>query len=236
MQILRRCLFAGLLLLAPGATALGARAAAPPPYLTAADVDLTMLLPLPPAPGSALQGAEVQAVLDVQAAASRDRIAQAVVDAKETVFVMFGDILGPRVTPESAPKTTAMFSRIGESEDATVDPAKPFFGRVRPFLADPRIKALVPPSSSGSWPSGHTTRVTMMAAVLANMLPEQRGPIWARAADYAQSRVIGGMHFPSDLQAGQRAGTAMAQALFAIAEFRADLDAAKTELKGVLAH
>ncbi len=30
-----------------------------------------------------------------------------------------------------------MFARIGESEDATVDPVKPFFGRVRPFLADP---------------------------------------------------------------------------------------------------
>ena len=219
----------------PGAAPGPARAEDPPPYVTAAQLDLTRLLPPPPARDGALQAAELQAVLEAQASASPERIARAVRDAQETVFVMFGTVLGAHFDPARVPRTAAMFARIGASEDATVDPAKPFFGRVRPYLADARVKALVPASRSGSWPSGHATRVTMMASVLASILPARREAIWARAADYAQSRVIGGMHYPLDLEAGQRAGTAMAAILFADPAFRADYDTASAELRGALA-
>lgn len=222
-------------LAAPLVTPFGAaRAEDVVPYVTAANVDLTRLLPPPPPADGPVQAAEIQAVLDAQAT-TPERIAQAVADAKEGVTDMFGAILGPAFDPARLPLATRLFARVGASEDATVDPAKPFFGRVRPWLADSRVKALVPASKSGSWPSGHTTRVTMTAAVLAAMLPERREAIWARAADYAQSRVVGGMHYPSDLEAGQRAGTAMAATLFADAGFQADFAAARTELRAVLA-
>ena len=80
------------------------------------------------------------------------------------------------------PKTAYLFARVGESEDATVDPAKPFYGRKRPFLANPDIKPLVRPSTSGSYPSGHATRVTAGAIILASMLPEKRDAIWTAPA------------------------------------------------------
>ena len=206
----------------------------PAPYITDKQVDLRVLLPPPPAADSALQRSEIEAVLAAQKQASPERIALAVADAKESVFDMFGTTLGAAFKPERLPKASALFARTGASEDATVDPAKPFFGRTRPYLADDRVKALVPASKSGSWPSGHTTRVTMTAIVLAAMLPEMKAAIWARAAEYAQSRVIGGMHYPLDLDAGARAGTAMATALFADPAFLADFAAAKDELRGVM--
>lgn len=204
------------------------------PYLTASSIDLAILLPPPPPIDSAGQARDLAAVIAAQQDASPERIAQAAADANETVFDMFGATLGPRFAAAALPRAGALFSRLGETEAAVVDPVKPAFDRMRPFLADPRVKPLVHASRSGSFPSGHTTRVTLAAIVLAAMLPEQRAAIWARADDYAQSRVIGGMHYPLDLDGGRRAGTAIAALLFADPAFRADFDAARAELRAAL--
>jgi acid phosphatase (class A) len=206
-----------------------------PPYLTAHDLDLTMLLPPPPPIDSARQAQDLAAVLAAQREASPQRVAQAAADTNETVFDMFGATLGARFVSATLPRVSELFLRLGETEASVVDPVKPVFDRPRPYLADPRAKPLVRASRSGSFPSGHATRVTLVAIVLAAMLPEQRAAIWARADDYAQSRVIGGMHYPLDLDGGRRAGTAIAALLFAHPAFRADFDAARTELRAALA-
>jgi acid phosphatase (class A) len=150
------------------------------------------------------------------------------------VYAMFSSVLGANFKPANLPLFTAMFARMGDTEDAVVDPVKAFFGRTRPFLNNPDIKPLVKPSKTGSYPSGHTSRSTMMAIVLSSMLPEQRAAIFARANDYAESRVIGGMHYPNDLDAGRRAGSAMAATLLASPTFNTDFDAAKLELRKTL--
>jgi acid phosphatase (class A) len=42
------------------------------------------------------------------------------------------------------------------------------------------------------------------------------------------------MHYPNDLEGGKLAGTAIAATLLADAQFRQDMQAAKTELRKVL--
>ena len=74
----------------------------------------------------------------------------------------------------------------------------------------------------------------MMAIILASMVPEHHDVIFARADDYAFSRIVGGMHYPNDLEGGKLAGTAIAATLLADAQFRQDMQAAKTELRKVL--
>src|SRR5262249_31401829 len=163
------------------------------------------------------------AVIAAQKSASPERIKLADADAEESVFDMFTRTFGPAFAPANLPKATIFFARIGDSEDETVDPIKKSFARVRPFLADPEhIKPLIKSTKSPAYPSGHTTRVTMIAIILSDMLPEKRDAIWRRAAEYAESRVIGGMHYPQDLDGGRRAGTAMAATLYTMPAFRAD--------------
>lgn len=228
MFFTRRLLLLACLLAPVGAVA----ADAPAPYVTPKQVDLTRLLPPPVAAGSPADLAERAAVAAAQKAASPERVALAVHDADETVFVIFGSVMGEKFAPVALPLTDRLFARLGESEDATVDPAKPFFGRVRPYLAAPdEIKPLVKASKSGSWPSGHTTRATLEGIVLAAMMPEKKTEIWARVGEYAESRVVGGMHYPKDLEAGRLAGTAMATAAFLDPSFVADFEAAKAELR-----
>lgn len=231
MAISRRLLLAAAFV----ATLPVAAVAGDPPYLTADRLDLLRLLPPPVAAGSLEDLAERAAVVAVQKAASPERIARAQHDADETVFVIFGEVMGAKFDAAALPLAGRLFARLGDSEDAVVDPAKPGFGRVRPYLAAPdEIRPLVKASKSGSYPSGHTTRATMEGIVLAAMVPEKRTEIWARIGDYAESRVVGGMHYPGDLVAGRLAGTAMAAVVFADPAFVADFEAAKKEVRAVL--
>ena len=208
--------------------------AAPVPYLTAEKLDLTLLLPHPPPTGGAEEKAEIEAVIAAQRSASPERIALGARDADEDVFTIFGNVMGPSFAPANLPIATTFFARVGESEDQTVDPAKKKFARLRPWMVSSEIKVLGPSTKSGAWPSGHSTRSTMEAIILAAMVPEKREAIWARQAEYAQSRVIIGMHYPLDLVAGGRAGTAMATAMFADPAFRADFESAKADVRKAL--
>lgn len=205
------------------------------PFITSKDLDIIAILPPPPANGSAEDKAQQALVIAVQKAASKERIALAEHDVDEDVFTMFAGVLGPNFKKENLPLATPFFARIGDTEDSVVDEAKKVFGRVRPWVINPaEIPALTRKSSSPAYPSGHTTRVTMTAAVLAAMLPEKREALWARAREYAESRVVGGMHYPNDLDGGVRAGSAIAGFFWSVPEFRAEYAPARAEVRHAL--
>ena len=73
-----------------------------------------------------------------------------------------------------------------------------------------------------------------MGIILSNMVPEKRAAIMVRAWEYGHNRVVVGIHFPSDIEAGRLAGTAIAQALSTHPDYKEEFEAAKTELRGVL--
>ena len=228
---MRRRVFLAALLAAPLATPLAARE---PPYLTAQQLDLVSILPPPVAAGSAADREQRAVVLRAQRSASPERIEQAKRDADESLDTMFAGVLGKALPAAALPATTRLFVRLEETGDAVVAPAKAAFRRVRPWLSDSEIKALVRPSVSGSYPSGHTTHITASSIVMGDLVPEKRDALWARARDYAWSRVIAGMHYPDDLDGGRLAGTAIAVALRDVPAFRADFAAARAELRAFL--
>jgi len=223
-----------LALLALAAFAASPALAREKPYLTAQDLDLVTILPPPIANGSDADREQQAVVLAAQRAASAERIEQAKRDVDESLDTMFGVVLGKPLPAAGLPATTRLFERIGETEEVVVAPTKKAFQRLRPYLSNQEIKPLVRPSVSGSYPSGHTTHVNVAAIVLGSIVPEKRDAIWLRAKDYAWSRVIGGMHYPNDLDGGARAGTAIAVALQSRPEFKADLEAARRELRQYL--
>ena len=228
-MILARRLFLVLTLLA----ALPA-AAREPPYITAADLDIVSILPPPVATGSIADREQLAVVLRAQRTASPERIEQARRDVQESVDAMFAPVFGKALAASALPAATRLFVRLEETGGAVVGPAKKAFKRVRPYLSDPEIKALVRPSMSGSYPSGHTTHITASAIIMGDIVPEKRAAIWERAHDYAWSRVIGGMHYPNDLDGGRLAGTAIAVAVRNRPQFKADFEAARREFRQYL--
>lgn len=85
-----------------------------------------------------------------------------------------------------------------------------------------------------SYPSGHAAVGAMTAILLGEMVPERRNALFARGWEYGDARVISGVHFPSDVEAGRILGTLLVGEMQQDPEFRADLAAARSELRSVL--
>jgi acid phosphatase (class A) len=194
--------------------------------------DLLRLLPPPPAQGSADQRAELDTMLRIQNGRDPAQVERARADAAVSVF-RFADAFAdpPAFAPGSLPLTAALFRDLETEESAVMEPAKAGFARPRPFTSEPRLAPILERPRSASYPSGHSTWAYAAGLVLADMVPERRTEILARAAEYAHNRVVAGVHYPSDVQAGQLAGTALAAMLFACPHFRSEEKAAKAELR-----
>ena len=204
------------------------------PFATATDIDLTALLPTPPATGSAAMNAELAAVLAVQVTRTDAEAARAVADDAENVWVYADVIQNPKFTKDSLPKFTAFFDRVVATEGEVVDPSKKVWARPRPYLYSDLVMPLLDKSKSGSYPSGHATVGTLMGIVLANMVPEKHTEIMARAWDYGQNRVVAGMHYQTDIEAGRISGTVIAATIMGHPDFRDEFAAAKAELRAAL--
>jgi acid phosphatase (class A) len=74
----------------------------------------------------------------------------------------------------------------------------------------------------------------LMATLLADMLPEKAAQLSARGRLFGDHRVLAGVHFPSDVDAGRLCAAALAQALFMDPQFQAEFQAARSELRKAL--
>jgi acid phosphatase (class A) len=204
------------------------------PYSDNKEINLLLLLPPPPALNSDQMKTELGEILTIQVTRTKEMEARALADATENIW-RFADVVdNPKFNAATLPKVAAFFDRITETEAAVVDPAKDVWKRPRPHLYSDLVKPVVPLSKSGSYPSGHATVGTLMGIELANMLPEKRPQIMARAWEFGHNRVVGGIHYPSDIEMGRISGTVIAQTISTHPDFKADFDAAKAELRAAL--
>ncbi len=204
-------------------------------YLTAGAMNLYRLLPPPPEAGSAQERTELDELLQIQASRTPAQVKRAIEDANVSIF-RFADALGnpAQFTPSAVPLTAELFNRLAQDESLFLNSAKDAFGRPRPFLTEHRLSPIVARPPSASYPSGHTTYAVACAIVLADMIPERRAQIFARADEYSRNREVGGVHYPSDVAAGHLAGTALATKLFDTPRFAHDEAAATLELRAAL--
>jgi acid phosphatase (class A) len=80
-----------------------------------------------------------------------------------------------------------------------------------------------------AYPSGNSTNGYLTGIVLA--MPEKATALFARRREFGDDRVILGVHFPSDVEAGRLAATALAAALMQDPAFMKDFAEAKSQLR-----
>lgn len=202
------------------------------PYESLTKVDLTRLLP-PPAKDSEQNRADLAEILNIQAKRSQTQVNEAIADQEVSVF-RFANVLGPQFEPTKLPLTDALFVRVLATSKAVSEPAKDFWKRLRPSNEDPKVKPCVKVPGNASYPSGHAMAGALMALLLADMVPEKRSEILSRGWEFGWNRVIGGVHYPSDVEAGRLAGALLATLLFSDKEFNKDYTMSKAELRNVL--
>jgi hypothetical protein len=141
----------------------------------------------------------------------------------------FQPVLGADFSAENFPLTFKLLQDAERDSKAFTSKGKDRFDRPRPFEADSRVRPVVKTSGDRSYPSGHATRGAMWAAILAEVVPERKKALIGRGQEIGWDRVIGGVHYPTDVYAGQVLGTALAREMLKTAVFREQLQNAVRE-------
>ena len=200
--------------------------------LDASDYDASRFLPPPPAEGSARTKAELNELRGLAASSSAERKAAATHDAKDETPDIFNAAIGFDIA--TAPQTQKLLQMVVEEEDQDSKAAKAYFQRLRPYSVDAALKPCEPTKPgkvANSYPSGHATLAYSMGIVLAGLLPDKAQAILARASEYSENRLVCGVHYRSDIVAGQQFGTILALRLMQKPAFQVQLAAAQAELK-----
>lgn len=229
---LRRALLCGLLLAAGAVHADGATR-----YLDDTRLhQLQSVLAPPSVPGSPEDQAD-RAVTD-QAYAHRSDADSALSHQEESFDVFaFSRVLGPGFDAARLPRTAALFTEVQKETAKAVKEAKNHWERERPCpldscRKDPEGDEKDLKKKSYGYPSGHSTRATVFAILLAQALPSRADALSGYARDVGWRRVVRGVHTPQDIFAGRVFGQALAAAFLANPMLKHDLDEAAKELAG----
>jgi acid phosphatase (class A) len=203
--------------------------------------DAARFLPPPPAPGADAFLGDLYAFHHTRALDGSDRWKLAQHDNAYDVAIVMADFdcaLGASLTPANAPRLAALLNRMQRDTAGVVGPIKRVYKRARPIEGNdaPFCMDRKEYKGSYSYPSGHATMSMAFTLVLAELAPDRTNEIMARGRAYAESRVVCGAHWPTDIEAGRIAGAATVAALHADPAFRADLEAARAELARLRAH
>ena len=202
-------------------------------YLAPSAVKLEQLLPPPPAPDSIRAEQDMAALLRAQETRTRATAEAAQDDAVVSVF-RFADVLGPAFSGERLPKTMALFKAVAPEVTQISRRAKRHWKRPRPYRVSNRVKPVLGVLADDSYPSGHAIFGCMTAVLLGVMVPERRTELLERGSAYAENRVVGGVHFPTDVEAGCTAGKIIAAVLLQSPQFEPDFAAAREETRRAL--
>jgi len=140
---------------------------------------------------------------------------------------LFSAATGADLDAGGFPLTLALLEAGSDDLHALVKDLKHRFERVRPFAADGRISPGVPAPHGFSYPSGHASWGALEAALLARLAPARREAILERGRQVGNDRALGGVHYPTDVEAGQRLGAAWAEAWLRDPDRRRQLEEAR---------
>jgi hypothetical protein len=169
--------------------------------------------PEPPyAFGSANDLQDVQEVLDVSRHRTPEQIAIVHKWADVTPPAIWNDLLDDRIVAQNLdPVASARISAYLNMAmaDAFIEcwACKYDYWIARPFQRIPGLVTVIPTPNFPSYTSGHSTISAAAAAVLAEAFPAEADFFIQQSEEAALSRLLGGIHFRHDNEAGTRMGT-----------------------------
>lgn len=210
-------------------------------YLKSEQIDPSRLIAPPAKDGSPSQQKEMAAVKELIRMRTPERYEQAKWDAGHEDVTPFASAIGEGFDMAKLPATAKFMNNVLNDQAIAASVAKDYFKRKFPVTAempasysewtcdkDDRKPASRP---LRSYPTGHSTLAYSVGIVLANLIPEKSQAILARAAEYAYSREVCGDHYHSDVDASRVLGTAVGIMLLQSEGAKADLAAARAELR-----
>ena len=124
------------------------------------------------------------------------------------------------VTSLPASRNLALLHAAIDDAVMAASAAKQEVKRARPSVVDPSIATVLPAPESPSYPSDYAAAATAAAEVLGYLLPDRKEMFAARAEEAIRSRLLAGLEYPSDADAGRAIGRKVAD--LAIARGKSD--------------
>jgi len=215
------------------------------PYLDPALLpEGAVILPPPPPFGSPALLLDQQVYLRSRLVKQRDpkRWALATSDARlddDHLLAAFACALGLLPDRRTTPSLYRLLDRAAPDTRPQTDAAKAFFARQRPYLRNHQpicVARFTSLNRTPSYPSGHATLGMSLGLILTELAPDRSGALQARARAFGESRIVCGVHWLSDVQAGYLNAAALVAALHSSPSFRADLEQARGELATARGH
>lgn len=207
-------------------------------YLSGALIQtLADAVPPPPAPGSPTDLADKARSARFSTLEDSDRwlLATAHAELRPPLALQHFDCaLGLRLGSATTPNLNQLMQRLFDDADAAAERVKARAFRARPVGDDPERRPCQRVSEAGrknaSYPSGSSTVAAVYGEAFAALDPQRAAEIRRTAHEMGLSRLVCGMHYPSDVAAGEVLGKAVFDAAAATPDFDADLAAARAEL------
>ena len=198
-------------------------------HYVAAEQFKTVEFAPPPAPDSVAQKTDLTMSLYWQNRRTEADCAK----AKLTAAASYDSFWGNKSPfPQPLPgEVKEFFDRLTLDLDSAVSVMKDRYQRPRPFNAYPgQVKPCIKKSGGYSYPSGHATFSRVFADVLTDLVPERKAGFLAKADEIAQDRVLGGVHFATDIAAGKVFADQYHSELLKSPEYLKDIEKMKTLL------
>jgi acid phosphatase (class A) len=151
----------------------------------------------------------------------------------------FLDAFGMKITEDTTPYTYALISKTFGDLNAAAASAKNHYQRARPYdyynkpgsTCTPKEEARF--SKNGSYPSGHSGYGWGLALILAEISPERQSAILKRGYAIGFSRIVCGVHWASDIDAGRSVAAAAVAQMHNNSTFLDLLAKSKAEIKAL---
>jgi acid phosphatase (class A) len=197
------------------------------PYYLTGEEDVWKSFPAKPALGSAVDQADLLITLSVQASRNEDQKNEALRDRKYSIKLVT-DV----IDADFEAKYPDVFKVLA---NADIDSyfvntmIKKANARLRPFVQHPTLVLPLFDVGDFSYPSGHASGTELQARILAKLFPRQEEALLKRVRQIADSRVVAGVHYASDTEAGLALGDLLFTEIEAQPRFQKEMDAAVTK-------
>ena len=161
-----------------------------------------------PKSGSQAEKEEVKKMIAIQDTRTSEECAYADSQNASKLAALFHDNNGPLSKDEASRMEVITFKLYAEA-GLNILMAKKVYNRPRPYDSHQEVKPCIELETTASFPSGHSTIARFYANILSQYYPERKTAFFKRADEAALNRVIGGVHYPSDVAAGKVFGDAL---------------------------
>jgi acid phosphatase (class A) len=199
--------------------------------------DSLALVPPPPAVGSARQAADLAMHQQTRALRNTPRWELAAKDVNlkfPEAAGVFACALDMPISQEATPHLNMLLRRTLIDAGLATYKAKDHYQRKRPFAelgettCAPKEEAAL--AKDGSYPSGHAALGWAWGLILTSVAPDKADALLQRAHAFGDSRMVCGVHWQSDLEAGRVVGAAAVARLQSDPVFQAQSQLAKAEI------